>query len=197
MSENRSAEIVRTTTETDINLSLNLDGKGEYKIDSGVPFLDHMLNLWTRHGLFDLDLKAQGDVEIDDHHTVEDIGISLGQALKEALGSKEGIKRYGTSYVPMDETLVLVSLDLSGRPFLVFKADLPAAKVGNFDTELVEEFLRAFAFNGGVTLHVKLIEGGNTHHIIEAIFKALGRALREAVSIDPKIEGVLSTKGQL
>ncbi len=197
MSENRFAEVVRTTTETDINLSLNLDGKGIYKIDSGVPFLDHMLNLWTRHGLFDLDLKATGDVEIDDHHTVEDIGISLGQALKEALGSKEGIKRYGTSYVPMDESLVMVSLDLSGRPFIVFKVEIPAAKVGNFDTELVEEFLRAFAFNAGVTLHVKLLEGGNTHHIIEAIFKALGRALREAVSIDPKIDGVLSTKGQL
>jgi len=197
VSENRFAEVVRTTTETDINLSLNLDGKGIYKIDSGVPFLDHMLNLWTRHGLFDLDLKATGDVEIDDHHTVEDIGISLGQALKEALGSKEGIKRYGTSYVPMDESLVMVSLDLSGRPFIVFKVEIPAAKVGNFDTELVEEFLRAFAFNAGVTLHVKLLEGGNTHHIIEAIFKALGRALREAVSIDPKIDGVLSTKGQL
>lgn len=193
----RIGQIERTTTETEIKLNLNLDGKGKGNIASGVPFLDHMLDLWTKHGQFDFQLEAKGDTHIDDHHTVEDIGICLGKALAEALGDKAGIKRYGTSFVPMDESLVMVSLDLSGRPYLGFNVTYPATTVGNFACELVEEFLRAFVNNGGVTLHVRLIEGQNTHHIIEAIFKALGRALREGVSIDPTIEGVLSTKGSL
>lgn len=197
MSEMRLAEIERKTAETEIKLTLNLDGRGWQSIDTGVPFLDHMLTLWSKHGLMDLELAARGDVHIDDHHSVEDIGICLGQSLDKALGDKAGINRYGTAYVPMDEALAMVSLDLSGRAYLVFDAKLPAAKVGNFDTELVEEFLRALAFNARMTLHVKVLAGVNTHHIIEAVFKALGRALREAVAVDPKIEGVMSTKGLL
>lgn len=195
--EDRVAVVNRTTSETTVKLSLNLDGDGKQDIDSGVPFLDHMLNLWTKHGFFNLALSAQGDVEIDDHHTVEDIGICLGKALQQALGSKAGISRYGTSFVPMDEALVMVSLDISGRAYLALEMNLPSARVGNFDTELVEEFLRAVADNAGITLHVRMLAGRNTHHIIEALFKAFGRALREAVSIDPQIKGVLSTKGQL
>lgn len=195
--EDRVAVVNRTTSETTIKLSLNLDGEGKQDIDSGVPFLDHMLNLWTKHGFFNLALAAKGDVEIDDHHTVEDIGICLGKAIQQALGNKAGIKRYGTSFVPMDEALVMVSLDISGRAYLALDVELPSARVGNFDTELVEEFLRALVHNAGITLHVRMLAGRNTHHIVEAIFKALGRALREAVNIDPQIKGVLSTKGQL
>ncbi|ADG81705.1 imidazoleglycerol-phosphate dehydratase [Thermincola ferriacetica] len=193
----RTAEYTRTTTETDIQVALNLDGKGSYFLDTGVPFLDHMLALWSKHGLFDLDITAQGDTGIDDHHTVEDIGICLGRAFAEALGDKVGIRRYGTALVPMDEALAMAVVDLSGRGFLVFDAQLPCQKVGDFDTELVEEFLRAFAVNAELTLHVKQMAGKNTHHIIEAIFKALGRALNEASAIDENISGVLSTKGSL
>lgn len=197
MSQSRTAKVVRTTTETDINVSLNLDGKGGYILDTGVPFLDHMLALWSRHGLFDLDIAADGDTGIDDHHTVEDIGICLGEAIKEALGDKAGIRRYGTAFAPMDEALAMVVVDISGRAFLAFDAEIPAQKVGDFDTELVEEFMRALANHADITLHIKLLSGKNTHHIIEAIFKGLGRAMKEAVAKDEKIEGVLSTKGQL
>ncbi len=197
MSEERKSKITRTTTETDINLKLNLDGKGSYVLETGVPFMDHMLALWSRHGMFDLEVEAQGDIAIDDHHTVEDIGICLGQAIGGALGDKAGIKRYGTAFVPMDEALAMVVVDLSGRAYLAFDAKMPAQKVGDFDTELVEEFLRAFANNCGMNLHVRLMAGTNTHHIIEAIFKALGRAIRDAVSIDERIEGIMSTKGSL
>lgn len=197
MAEMRIGEISRKTSETEISLTLNLDGRGWYSINTGVPFLDHMLNLWTKHGFFDLELIARGDIEIDDHHTVEDIGICLGLALERALGAKTGIKRYGTAFVPMDEALAMVSLDLSGRSFLAMEAPIPCSKVGNFDTELVEEFLRALAHNAKMTLHVRLLAGVNAHHIIEAIFKALGQALREAVTTDPRVEGVLSTKGLL
>jgi imidazoleglycerol-phosphate dehydratase len=156
-----------------------------------------MLELFARHGLFDLELKAEGDLEIDGHHTVEDIGICLGKAIDEAIGDKAGIKRYGTEYVPMDEALVMVSLDLSGRAYLNYELDLPQEKVGEFDTELVLEFMRALAFNGGITLHIRQLAGENAHHIIEATFKALGRALRKAVEKDERITGVMSTKGKL
>lgn len=193
----RKGKINRATAETEIKLTVNLDGQGKYNLETGVPFLDHMLALWTKHGFFDLDIKAQGDIMVDDHHSVEDIGICLGQALATALGEKQGINRYGTSFVPMDEALAMVSLDISGRAFLAMDAAMPSPKVGDFDTELVEEFLRAFAYNAGITLHVRLLAGKNTHHIIEAIFKALGRALREAVTVDAQIKGVLSTKGKL
>lgn len=197
MSGLRQSKISRTTTETGISVKLDIDGRGSYQINTGVPFLDHMLSLWSRHGLFDLEIEARGDIEIDDHHTVEDIGICLGQAIHQALGDKAGITRYGTAYLPMDEALALVVVDVSGRAFLVFEVDMPAQKVGSFDTELVEEFLRALAVHAGITLHVRLLNGKNTHHIIEAIFKGLGRALREAFSFDQRIEGVMSTKGLL
>jgi len=197
MAKARKAKTSRTTTETDINISLNLDGKGSYKLGTGVPFLDHMLALWSRHGMFDLDIEAQGDTGIDDHHTVEDIGICLGEVISRALADKAGIRRYGTAFAPMDEALAMVVADISGRAFLSFDVPMPAQKVGDFDTELVEEFLRALANHAEITLHVRLIQGRNTHHVIEAVFKGLGRALKEAVSIDERIEGILSTKGQL
>ncbi|MFZ3171768.1 MAG: imidazoleglycerol-phosphate dehydratase HisB [Carboxydocellales bacterium] len=193
----RSAKVTRKTGETEIELSLVLENNQTGKIVSGVGFLDHMLTLWSKHGLMRLDLQAVGDVGVDFHHTVEDVGICLGQALQEAVGDKKGIGRYGTAYVPMDEALVMVALDFSGRAYLAFEVEIPTAKVGEFDTELVEEFLRALAFNAGLTLHVRMLAGKNAHHIIEAIFKALGRALREAVAVDPNIQGVLSTKGCL
>jgi len=197
MAKARKSKVARTTTETDINVKLNLDGKGGSILDTGVPFLDHMLALWAKHGMFDLDVAAQGDTGIDDHHTVEDIGICLGQAISLALADKVGIRRYGTAFAPMDEALAMVVVDISGRSFLSFEAVIPAQKVGDFDTELVEEFLRALVNHAEITLHVRLMQGKNTHHIIEAIFKGLGRALKEAVSIDERIEGILSTKGQL
>lgn len=193
----RTAKVSRKTAETDIELSLVLEDGKTGNIASGVGFLDHMLTLWSKHGLMRLDLKAVGDVEVDFHHTVEDIGICLGQALKETVGDKKGIGRYGTAFVPMDEALVMVSLDFSGRSYLAFEVEIPTPKVGEFDTELVEEFLRALAFNAGITLHVRMLAGKNSHHIIEAIFKALGRALKEAIAVDPRIQGVLSTKGSL
>lgn len=193
----RTAKITRDTTETQINLTVNLDGSGTGQIDSAVPFLDHMLTLLARHGAFDLSLQARGDIDIDAHHTVEDVGICLGQAFSRALGDKAGITRYGHALVPMDEALVLVAVDLSGRSHLSFQVDLPTARVGNFDTELVEEFMRALVNNAGLTLHVNMLAGKNTHHIIEAIFKALGRALRAAWTKDPRATGIPSTKGVL
>ncbi|WP_057763379.1 imidazoleglycerol-phosphate dehydratase HisB [Cytobacillus praedii] len=193
----RVSEIKRITNETEIKLSLNIDGEGTSKLETGVPFLTHMLDLFAKHGQFDLTVHANGDTEVDDHHTTEDIGICLGQVLKEALGDKKGIKRYGNAFVPMDEALAQVVVDLSNRPHLEFRADLPSAKVGTFDTELVHEFLWKLALEARMNLHVIVHYGKNTHHIIEAIFKALARALDEATAIDPRIKGVPSTKGML
>jgi len=193
----RTGKVERKTTETEISLELSLDGSGAGKIATGLGFLDHMLNLWARHGGFDLELTARGDVEVDDHHTTEDVGICLGLAFKEALGTKEGIVRYGNSFVPMDEALVQAVVDISGRAYLVMEGEIPRGKVGSFDTELVEEFFRAFAHNAGITLHIRILAGKNTHHMIEAVFKALGRALREAAGMDPKVKGIPSTKGLL
>jgi len=193
----RKADIKRKTGETDISLHINIDGKGAAEINTGIGFFDHMLVLFAKHGLFNLKVDAKGDLNVDAHHTVEDVGIVLGMALKTALGDKKSIKRYGTSYVPMDEALAMASLDLSGRPFLVFKCEFSKDRVGGMDTELVEEFLRAVAYNGGITLHISVLYGKNNHHIIEAVFKALGRALDEATRVDERIEGVMSTKGVL
>ena len=187
----------RSTNETKVDVEINLDGAGTADVDSGVGFFDHMLKLFAAHGQFDLKLTCAGDLEVDGHHSIEDIGITLGAALKSALGDKRGITRYGTFFLPMDETLALVSLDISGRPFLVCDTGELAPTIGGFDTELVEEFLRAFAFNAGLTLHVKILYGKNSHHKVEAIFKALGHALRIAVSHDEKISGIPSTKGVL
>lgn len=193
----RSASIERNTNETQIKLQLQIDGEGKADIQTPVPFLNHMLDLWTKHGLFDLTINANGDTEIDDHHTTEDIGICLGTALKDALGDKKGIKRYGNAFVPMDETLAQVVVDLSNRPHLEFRAELPSNRVGTFDTELVHEFLWKFALESRMNLHVIVHYGTNTHHIIEAIFKALARAIDEATTVDPRIKGVPSTKGML
>ncbi|WP_027340844.1 imidazoleglycerol-phosphate dehydratase HisB [Halonatronum saccharophilum] len=193
----RKVKKYRKTGETEIDLELNLDGSGTTYIDTPVPFLNHMLNLFAKHGLFDLKLEAKGDVEIDDHHTVEDIGIVLGQAIKEAIGDKIGIKRYGSKFIPMDEALLHTVLDLGGRYYLNFSVDGLKDRVGEFDTELVKEFFIAVAFNGEMNLHIRKVEGENTHHIIEGIFKAFGRALDEAVTIDNRISGVMSTKGKL
>ena len=193
----RTASIERVTKETRIRLSINLDGSGIGKICTSVPFLDHMLDLFARHGLFDLEVEAQGDIDIDFHHTVEDIGIVLGQAIKEALGDKKGIRRYGQASVPMDETLASVALDLSGRPYLVYNVRLPKVKIGEFDVELGREFFQAFVNNIGANLHINVMYGDNVHHIIEACFKATARALDSATGFDPRIEGVMSTKGTL
>lgn len=193
----RSATIERKTSETEIRVDLALDGRGDSAIKSSVPFFDHMLTQIARHGFFDLTIAAQGDIEIDAHHTVEDVGICLGEAFKKALGDKRGIRRYGRGTAPMHEALASVILDFSGRPFLVFNVDLPKAQVGNFEVELVEEFFTAFCNHSGANIHVNLAYGDNLHHIIEAIFKAFARALDEATQIDPRIEGVLSSKGSL
>ncbi|MBR3458456.1 MAG: imidazoleglycerol-phosphate dehydratase HisB [Selenomonadaceae bacterium] len=193
----RDATIDRVTAETEIHLTLELDGSGESRVDTGCGFLNHMLTLFAAHGRFDLEVVCRGDVEVDDHHTVEDIGIALGQALARALGEKRGITRYGTFFLPMDETLAFVSLDISGRPFLVYECDGMAPMIGGYDTELTEEFLRALAVHAGLTLHVRVLYGTNSHHKVEAIFKALGHALRIAVSKDPRVEGIPSTKGML
>jgi len=193
----RVSEVKRRTKETNINLSLNLDGAGSAEIETGVGFMDHMLTLFAVHGSFDLRVSAKGDVEVDDHHTVEDLGICLGQALKRTLGDMAGICRYGHSYVPMDETLVRVALDISNRPFLHYEVSLPDQKVGFFDTVLVKEFFRAMAQHGGITLHVDLLHGDNSHHILEAVFKAFARALARAVSPHEKLNGQLSSKGVL
>jgi imidazoleglycerol-phosphate dehydratase len=194
----RTASVNRNTKETQISLSFNVDGKGESSLKTDVPFMDHMLDLFAKHGQFDLSVDANGDIEIDDHHTTEDIGICLGQALREALGDKRGIKRYGNAFVPMDEALAQVVVDLSNRPHFEFKAEFPSQKVGTFDTENVHEFLWKLALEARMNLHVIVHYGHNTHHMIEGIFKALARALDEATMIDPRIEGVLpSTKGML
>lgn len=193
----RQAKIVRESKETKIEICINLDGSGVYEGDTGIGFFDHMLCLFAKHGLLDLYVKAVGDLNVDSHHTIEDVGIVLGMAIKEAMKGKEGIKRYGTSFVPMDETLSTVSLDLSGRAYLVFDADFTVDKIGSFDTEMVEEFFRAVATNAGITLHARVIYGKNNHHMVEALFKAFGKALSEALTYDERIKGVLSTKGSL
>ncbi len=193
----RKATIERKTKETDIRISLNLDGTGMYKIETSVPFMDHMFSHIAKHGFFDLTIKAKGDIEIDDHHTVEDLGIAFGQALKKALGDSKGIRRYGDATVPMDETLVTAAIDLSGRPFCVWKAEVPAETLGTFSAGLAEEFWRAVSSSGAFALHVVCHHGRNTHHIIEGAFKATARALRQAVEPDPRMTGVPSTKGVL
>lgn len=194
----RSARVSRTTKETDIQIALDLDGVGRTRIDTGVPFFDHMLDAFGRHGLVDLDVHAKGDIEVDAHHTVEDTGIVLGQAVAQALGDKRGIVRFGTSFVPMDESLVQASLDISGRGQLHYAVDVPLQMLGIFDTSLAKEFFIAFATNAGITLHVRELVGENAHHIVEASFKAVGRALCDATRVNPRIVGELpSTKGAL
>ena len=191
----RTAKIERKTKETNISVSIDLDGKGTYAINTTIPFLDHMLSLMSKHGLIDMKIQAKGDIEIDYHHTVEDLGIVLGKAVKQALRDMKGISRYGQASVPMDESLASVSLDISGRPYLVYRVEFPKrGKLRNFDPDLIEDFLQAFVSNSGITLHVSTQYGRNTHHIIEAVFKALGRALRQAVTIDPRVKGIPSTK---
>ncbi len=194
----REASIARKTTETEIDVRIRLDGEGRYSVSTGVGFLDHMLEQLARHGLVDLDLTAKGDLHIDAHHTTEDTGIAVGQAVSAALGDRKGIRRYGHAYVPMDEALVRVALDLSNRPYLIWHVELPAQKLGMMDTELFREWFQAFAQHAGATLHVECLYGTNTHHIVEASFKALARALRTAVEIDPRrSDAVPSTKGSL
>ena len=194
----RTAEIKRTTSETDIELKINLDGTGKSTIKTGVGFMDHMLTLFTRHGRIDLDVICRGDTMIDDHHSVEDIGIVLGAAIAKALADKRGIKRYGSMLLPMDEALVLCAMDLSGRSCLRYTAQIPSQKIGTFDTELVEEFFLGLTRSAGLTLHMKMVDGTNSHHIVEAMFKAFGRALREAVSYDEAFrDDIPSTKGVL
>ena len=194
----RSSTITRTTAETDISVTVNLDGTGVYDMATGIGFFDHMLDQLARHSLIDMTIRATGDLHIDDHHTVEDVGIALGQALSQALGDKKGIRRYGSCLLPMDDALVRTALDLSARPFLIWNVDLPTAKIGTFDTELVREFFQALSTHGGITLHVDQLHGLNSHHIAEAAFKSVARALREAVETDPrKADAIPSTKGAL
>ena len=194
----RRAEIARKTAETDIKIRLDIDGKGEGVISTGVGFLDHMLTLFSRHGKFDLDVSCLGDTYVDDHHSTEDIGIVLGQTFRAALGDKKGIFRYGDIILPMDEALILVSVDVSGRGMLCYRANFRTEKIGTFDTELVEEFFIAFASNAGITLHIKQLDGRNSHHIAEGMFKAVARALRKAVDVDPSAKDAIpSTKGVL
>jgi len=197
VSEQRKAVIERKTRETEIRLALDLDGSGQYQVDTGVAFFDHMLESLAKHALFDLDLRAKGDLDVDLHHTVEDVGIALGQALRQALGSAAGIRRYGSFVLPMAEAKVEVALDLSNRAYLVYRVELTNDRIGDFDASLVEDFLYAFAQNGGVDLHVDKRYGRSPHHVVEAIFKGLARALRAAVEIDPRVEGVPSVKGTL
>ena len=194
----RKSQITRKTAETEIDVSVDLDGTGQYDNETGVGFFDHMLDQLARHSLIDMKIRCTGDLHIDDHHTVEDVGIALGQALREAVGDKKGISRYGACLLPMDDALVRAALDLSGRPFLVWNVDLPTPKIGTFDTELVREFFQALSTHGGVTLHVDALHGFNSHHIAEAAFKAVARALRDAVETDPrKADAIPSTKGAL
>ena len=194
---NRVGTYSRKTNETQIDITFNIDGKGKANIDTGIGFFDHMLNNFARHGLFDLDVKVKGDLFVDCHHTIEDTGIALGIAIKQALGNKKSIKRYGSVILPMDESLMLCSLDLSGRPYLNFDAEFTVDKVGEFDTEMVKEFFHAIAYAVGMILHIKMLESGNNHHMIEGIFKAFSKALDNATMIDERIEDVLSTKGSL
>ena len=194
----RSATVTRTTAETKITVEVNLDGTGSYDNQTGIGFFDHMLDQLARHSLIDMKVRCEGDLHIDDHHSVEDVGIALGQALTQAMGDKRGIVRYGACLLPMDDALVRAALDLSARPFLVWNVDLPTAKIGTFDTELVREFFQAFSTHGGITLHVDMLHGINSHHIAEAAFKAVARSLRDALEVDPrKADAIPSTKGAL
>ena len=197
MEQRRIAEYTRKTKETDIYLSSDLDGRGDAKVDTGIGFFDHMLDGFARHGLFDLNVKVTGDLVVDCHHTIEDTGIVLGNAIKKAVGDKKGIKRFGSCMLPMDETLVLCAVDLSGRPYLSFDAEFTTDRVGYMDTEMVKEFFYAISYSAGMNLHLKVITGGNNHHMIEAMFKAFAKALDEATIIDPRIIDILSTKGSL
>ncbi len=193
----RTYTITRKTGETEIEMSLGIDGDGSANISTGVGFLDHMLTLWAVHGLFDLEVKATGDYHVDDHHTVEDVGICLGKAFSRAMGELKGIRRYGFQVLPMEEALAVVAVDICNRPFFVFDVNFPTEKIGTFDTELVEEFLRALVLNSGITLHVKVEYGKNSHHIAEAVFKAMGRAMDQASMMDRRISGIPSSKGKL
>ena len=193
----RTAAVHRRTKETDISLEIRLDGAGSYTVETGIPFLNHMLELFARHGFFDLTVKARGDLDVDAHHTVEDVGLTLGEALRTALGDKHGIRRFGEAAVPLDEALVSVVVDLSGRPFLAYNVKLEQERVGTFDVELVHDFLLALTNQVGMNLHINMVSGRNPHHIVEASFKGLARALSQAASFDPRVEGVLSTKGIL
>lgn len=195
--EKRIAEVTRKTQETDIKVLLNLDGAGASNITTGIGFFDHMLQGFTKHGFYDMDVTVNGDLNVDGHHTVEDTGIVLGQAISRALGDKKGIKRYGSMILPMDETLVMCAIDLCGRPYFVMDAEFTAPMVGDFDTQLVKEFFYAVSYSAAMNIHIKVLNGSNDHHKIEAIFKAFAKALDEASMIDPRIEGVLSTKGAL
>ena len=197
MEQRRIAEYTRKTKETDIYLSFDLDGRGDAKVDTGIGFFDHMLDGFARHGLFDLNVKVTGDLVVDCHHTIEDTGIVLGNAIKKAVGDKKGIKRFGNCMLRMDETLVLCAVDLSGRPYLSFDAEFTTDRVGYMDTEMVKEFFYAISYSAGMNLHLKVITGGNNHHMIEAMFKAFAKALDEATIIDPRITDILSTKGSL
>jgi imidazoleglycerol-phosphate dehydratase len=193
----RQANIVRNTNETKISLEINLDGNGKSEIKTGIGFMDHMLELFTKHSGCDLKIEANGDLHIDSHHLTEDLGIALGMAIHSAIGDKKGIKRYGDIILPMDETLMIAAVDCSGRPFFAWDVIMPQPKVGDWDSELAEDFFRALAINGGLTLHIRMLSGTNTHHIVEAAFKACARALREALSDDPREKGIPSTKGTL
>jgi len=193
----RKAEIARKTAETDIRLVLDLDGEGKYSVSTGIGFLDHMLCLFSGHGRFDLELSCRGDLQVDCHHTAEDVGIVLGRAISEALGTRESVRRYGSALIPMDESLAQVAVDLSNRPYLYFDVPFSVPRIGSMDTEMFGEFFRALAENAGMTLHIAILHGKNNHHMIEAVFKAFARALKEAVSIDESIKGVNSTKGML
>lgn len=195
--DKRRASIQRKTGETDITMDFNVDGTGKADINTGIGFFDHMLNSFARHGLFDLDVRVKGDLYVDTHHSIEDTGIVLGQAIKEAIGDKKSIKRYGSVILPMDEALILCSIDLSGRPYLVFDADFTTDRVGYFDTEMVKEFFYAISYSTGMNLHIKMLSGSNNHHIIEGIFKAFAKALDEATMIDQRISDVMTTKGSL
>lgn len=194
----RHAAVQRSTRETDVAVSVNLDGTGKSAISTGVGFFDHMLDQLSRHSLIDMDIQAKGDLHIDDHHTVEDVGITLGQAVRKAMGDLRGISRYADVYLPMDEALTRASIDISGRPFLVFRSTFESDKIGAFDTELIREFFQAFAMNAGITLHIETLYGANAHHIAESCFKAVARALRAALAVDPRQQGAVpSTKGTL
>lgn len=193
----RIADCKRTTKETDIALTLNLDGSGKADIDTGIGFFDHMLDGFSRHGMFDLNVRVKGDLIVDCHHTIEDTGIVLGTAIREAVGDKKGMKRFGSCILPMDETLVLCAVDLSGRPYLTFDGEFTTDRVGYMDTEMVKEFFYAISYTAGMNLHIKVLSGGNNHHMIEAMFKAFARALDEATGFDPRITDILSTKGSL
>lgn len=194
---NRTADVTRKTKETDIAVSLDLDGSGNATVSTGIGFFDHMLEGFARHGFFDLDVMVEGDLAVDCHHTIEDTGIVIGSAIKEAAGEKKGMKRYGSCILPMDETLVLCAIDLSGRPYLAFEAEFTAERVGYMDTEMVKEFFYAVSYMAGMNLHLKVLSGGNNHHMIEAMFKAFAKALDEAVSLDARVTDILSTKGSL